>query len=171
MKLGFWEVALGLNPINTIDKNGSKRWRKLTALSALALMILISGCGKSSNDFVPPPPDVTLKHPVEQDVTTFLEHTGATAALESVEIRARVAGYLESIKYQPRAKVKAGDLLFVIDPRPVQRQSSAGARRIKRAESAVEDSANRTGQIHGPGFQGGCGRTKTGRYQGRTRYG
>ncbi len=35
MKLGFWEVALGLNPINTINKNGFKQWRKLTALSAI----------------------------------------------------------------------------------------------------------------------------------------
>jgi multidrug efflux system membrane fusion protein len=139
MKLGFWEVSLGLNPINIINKNGFKRWRKLSALSALALMILISGCGKSSNDFVPPPPDVTLKHPVEQEVTTYLEHTGATAALESVEIRARVAGYLESIKYQPRAKVKAGDLLFVIDPRPYSAkvQQALGALNAQKAQLRI----------------------------------
>jgi RND family efflux transporter MFP subunit len=51
-------------------------------------------------------------------VTTYLEHTGTTVALESVEIRARVSGFLDSINYEPRAKVKGGDLLFVIDPRP-----------------------------------------------------
>jgi len=83
-------------------------------ISALA----VSGCGERSKNFVPPPPDVTVGEPAERQVTTYLEHTGTIAALESVEIRARVSGYLQSIHYEPRAKVKAGDLLFVIDPRP-----------------------------------------------------
>ncbi len=61
---------------------------------------------------------MTLTNPVQREVTTYLDHTGAISPTESVEIRARVAGYLESINFEPRAKVKAGDLLFVIEPAP-----------------------------------------------------
>jgi RND family efflux transporter MFP subunit len=71
-----------------------------------------------------------LGQPAQRQVTTYLEHTGNTVGLESVEIRARVSGYLDSINYEPRAKVKAGDLLFVIDPRPYQAK-------VDQAEAAV----------------------------------
>ncbi|MDQ7782034.1 MAG: efflux RND transporter periplasmic adaptor subunit [Desulfomonilaceae bacterium] len=55
--------------------------------------------------------------PVQKDVTRNLEYTGQTAALQSIDIRARVPGFLQEMHFEPRAKVKAGDLLFVIDPR------------------------------------------------------
>lgn len=102
-------------------------------LSSIVTILLIhglSGCGKQPNNAVAPPPDVTVSQVTQREVTTFLEHTGTTAALESVEIRARVSGYLESINYEPRAKVKVGDLLFVIDPRPYRAK-------VEQAEAAL----------------------------------
>ncbi|MGO9568387.1 MAG: efflux RND transporter periplasmic adaptor subunit, partial [Desulfomonilaceae bacterium] len=62
-------------------------------------------------------PAVTVTQPVEQEVTRYLEHTGTTQALEYVDIRARVAGFLDKIHFEDDQKVKAGDLLFTIDPR------------------------------------------------------
>jgi membrane fusion protein, multidrug efflux system len=87
-------------------------------LALIALSCFLEACGSKPGPFVPPPPDVTLTNPVQREVTTYLDHTGAISPTESVEIRARVAGYLESINFEPRAKVKAGDLLFVIEPAP-----------------------------------------------------
>ncbi|MEW6531201.1 MAG: efflux RND transporter periplasmic adaptor subunit [Thermodesulfobacteriota bacterium] len=80
----------------------------------------MSGCGRDSQKMGPPAPEVTVTKPVEQEVTRYLEYTGTTAALESVDVRARVQGWLESINFAPRSKVKKDELLFVIDPRPFQ---------------------------------------------------
>ncbi|HTY25510.1 MAG TPA: efflux RND transporter periplasmic adaptor subunit [Desulfomonilaceae bacterium] len=88
---------------------------------ALACMSML-GCGEKAQVAVPPPPEVIVSHPLKKEVTQYLEFTGTTAALEFVEIRARVEGWLESINFTPGSKVKKGDLLFVIDPRPFQAQ-------------------------------------------------
>ncbi len=88
---------------------------------------LIAGCKKEAAKSVTPP-TVTVMQPVAKEVTRYLEYPGTTEAFETVEIRARVPGFLESINFQPRQKVKSGDLLFVIDPRQYDatvRQSQA----------------------------------------------
>jgi RND family efflux transporter MFP subunit len=64
----------------------------------------------------PPPPEVTVSQPVAQEITTYNEFTGHTAAVEAVDVRARVQGYLQSFNFKPGEKVKKGDLLFVIEP-------------------------------------------------------
>lgn len=84
---------------------------------AVSTLCLVSACKQETRKNVPPPPDVTVTKPVQQEVTRYLEYTGTTAALESVDIRARVSGFLQKITFEPRAKVKVGDPLFVIDPR------------------------------------------------------
>lgn len=88
-------------------------------LRVTALLLLIAGC--SGNP--PPamaPPQVTVATPLVRKITDWDEYTGRLAAVESVEIRARVTGYLQSVHFQDGALVKRGDLLFVIDPRPYQ---------------------------------------------------
>lgn len=83
--------------------------------------LLLFGCGQGSETFVqPPPPEVTIGLPEKREITDNLEFTGNTKAVESVEIRARVQGFLERMNFEPGQKVKAGDLLFVIDPRSFQ---------------------------------------------------
>jgi RND family efflux transporter MFP subunit len=66
------------------------------------------------------PPKVTVNQPQFATVTNWDEYPGHLDAVEMVEIRPRVAGYIDSIHFQDGAEVKAGDLLFVIDPRPFQ---------------------------------------------------
>jgi RND family efflux transporter MFP subunit len=80
----------------------------------------ILGCSEKNQVAAPPPAEVIVSHPLKKEVTEFLEFTGTTAALEFVEIRARVEGWLESIHFEPGSRVKKGDQLFLIDPRPFQ---------------------------------------------------
>ncbi len=87
---------------------------------AVLASIIIVGCSEKAQVAVPPPPEVIVSHPLKKEVIQYLEFTGTTAALEFVEIRARVEGWLESIHFTPGSQVKKGDLLFVIDPRPFQ---------------------------------------------------
>ena len=68
----------------------------------------------------PPPPDVTVATPATRDVTNYAEFTGRTASIATVEIRARVAGELQRMEFEPSSQVAAGDLLFVIEPEPYE---------------------------------------------------
>lgn len=96
--------------------------RSLSVALALSVVSLVGGCASKPQIHTPPPPEVIVSHPLKKEVTQYLEFTGTTAALEFVQIRARVEGWLESVNFEPRSQVKKGDLLFVIDPRPFQAQ-------------------------------------------------
>ena len=92
---------------------------------AIALMvplpILGGGCRSKTNAFAPPPPpEVTVASPIQKQITQYLEYTGTTEPYESVDLRARVAGFLDQVNFKPGSRVKKGDLLFVIDKRTYQ---------------------------------------------------
>ena len=96
------------------------RARAALCLATFALGAL--GCGRGNEYAPPPPPEVTIGHPVEREVTIHGEFTGHTVAVATLDIRARVQGYLESVHFTPGARVKRGDLLFVIEPALFQAQ-------------------------------------------------
>ena len=74
----------------------------LRSLVILTLVMTFVACEKKSNEFVqPPPPKVTVAQPLQQKVIKYLNFTGNTRAVEKVEIRARVAGYLHSMHFAP----------------------------------------------------------------------
>jgi RND family efflux transporter MFP subunit len=83
-------------------------------------MLAFAACRGGTTPAGPPPPAVTVAHPLVQAVVEWDEYTGRLSAIQSVEVRARVSGYLQSIHFADGAIVKAGDLLFVIDPRPYE---------------------------------------------------
>ena len=104
----------------------------------LILLLAVSGCEKGTDSFVPPPPpEVTISLPVKHEVTDYLEFTGNTKAVESVEIRARVQGFLDKMNFQPGQNVKAGDLLFIIDPRPFKARVDQQEAALKVREAAL----------------------------------
>ena len=104
----------------------------------LILLLAVSGCEKGTDSFVPPPPpEVTISLPVKQEVTDYLEFTGNIKAVESVEIRARVQGFLDKMNFDPGQYVKAGDLLFIIDPRPFQTRVDQQEAALKVREAAL----------------------------------
>jgi membrane fusion protein, multidrug efflux system len=67
-----------------------------------------------------PPPAVMVSQPLEREVIDYDEYTGRIAAVEAVEVRARVSGYLVQVTFQEGSMVKKGDVFFHIDPRPFQ---------------------------------------------------
>src|SRR5262252_5402281 len=91
--------------------------RARATIAAAIAVAAAAGCKKEDkNAFVaPPPPDVVVASPVARDVVRYITYTGTVEAAESVELRARVQGFLEKINYAPGQKVKKGDILFVID--------------------------------------------------------
>ncbi|MGD9505612.1 MAG: efflux RND transporter periplasmic adaptor subunit [Syntrophobacteraceae bacterium] len=115
-------------------RSTSVLWIALAAIAAIAA----SGC-KQKNEYAPPPPmNVTVSKPTQQAVTEYAYFTGTTEAVESVEIRARVEGYLQSIKFQPGARVKKGELLFAIDPKPFQAKLDEAKAELARREAEMK---------------------------------
>jgi RND family efflux transporter MFP subunit len=82
---------------------------------ALAAFVALSGC--EQNNFVPPPPPkVEVGVPIQRTITRYLDATGNTAPIQTVDLVARVQGFLQSIDYQDGSFVKQGATLFTIEP-------------------------------------------------------
>jgi multidrug efflux system membrane fusion protein len=91
--------------------------------SGVASAMVFTGCTRGPATIAPPEAaTIPISLPVEREVTDYVEFTGRTNAIQAVDIRPRVTGYLTKISFQEGADVKAGDLLFEIDPRPYQAQ-------------------------------------------------
>ena len=97
---------------------------KIKIRAAALLLILapvLAACGDSQRaQQAPPPPTVTVAKPVQRNVVDFDEYVGRFVAVDSVEVRARVSGYLDGVHFNDGQIVKQGDLLFTIDKRPFQ---------------------------------------------------
>ena len=85
-------------------------------LIATAMAVALMGCEQKNTFVAPPPPKVAVATPVRRPITRFLEATGNTAAIKSVDLVARVQGFLQSIEYQDGTFVKEGTTLFTIEP-------------------------------------------------------
>lgn len=85
------------------------------------------------------PPEVTVSQPMTRKVIEWDEFTGRFAAVESVEVRARVSGYLTAVMFTDGEDVKAGDLLFTIDPRPFERALDQAKAQLNQATVSVSN--------------------------------
>jgi RND family efflux transporter MFP subunit len=82
-----------------------------------ALCLAAAGCGRAPLEAAPtPPPEISVSQPIEREITDYADFTGRTAAVNSVEVRARVWGYLDKVNFAEGAMVEKGDVLFEIDP-------------------------------------------------------
>lgn len=105
------------------------------AIASLALLLVLAGgTAPASAQAPPPPPTVTVAKPVVKEVVEHDDYTGRFNAIDYVEVRARVTGYLDRINFEDGAFVKKGDVLFVIDRRPYQ----AVLDQAKAAESSAQ---------------------------------
>lgn len=116
----------------------------LPALAAAVLTLVLQGCSsEAQTQAAAPLPQVSVAAALERNVQEWDEFTGRLEAVESVEIRPRVTGYIESVNFTEGSIVKKGDLLFVIDPRPYRAELSKAeaelARAIARAELSNTD--------------------------------
>ncbi|MGR9115267.1 MAG: efflux RND transporter periplasmic adaptor subunit [Gammaproteobacteria bacterium] len=82
-----------------------------------------------------PTHQVKVAYPMNQEVTEWDEYTGRIDAIDSVEVKARVGGYLEKVNFTAGQKVRKGDLLFVIDPKPFQAQLNLAQAELERTRS------------------------------------
>ena len=104
----------------------------------LLLALTAIGCGSPNTYVEPPPPEVTISTPVRKTVTEYLEFSGMTQPMESVEIRARVSGFLKERHFVEGAEVKAGQLLLVIDEEPFQIQLEAARTKLQEADAFLK---------------------------------
>ncbi|MHB8068488.1 MAG: efflux RND transporter periplasmic adaptor subunit [Desulfobaccales bacterium] len=84
------------------------------------LLLVFAACGEKKGYAPPPPPKVTVSKPLKRPVTEYLELTGNTQAINTVQLRARVEGYLEKVLFQDGDRVKKGQLLFLIQQNTYQ---------------------------------------------------
>ncbi|HEX4142435.1 MAG TPA: efflux RND transporter periplasmic adaptor subunit [Pirellulales bacterium] len=104
------------------------------------LMLLVhAGCETHSTaPTEPPPPTVAVSQPVQRNVTDYIDYTGRTDAVNSVDIRPRVTGYLVKMPFKEGSDVKKDDLLFEVDPRPYQAQYDQAAGQLELAKAQLK---------------------------------
>ncbi|MFZ0425252.1 MAG: efflux RND transporter periplasmic adaptor subunit [Xanthobacteraceae bacterium] len=103
----------------------------------LAIATAIGGCGQNNQYAAPPPPKVTVAAPIEQDVTRYFEATGNTAAINSVDLVARVQGFVQAISYSDGDFVKKGTSLFTIEPQPYKLKVDSAKAAVTSAKASL----------------------------------
>jgi RND family efflux transporter MFP subunit len=117
-------------------RRGSRR--RALAACALALAAAGPGCRRSKGDGAAVYPAVTVSHPAEQPVAEYLEMTGTVGASKSVNLVARVPGFLESVNFKDGDVVQEGQLLFVIEQPPYLEQVKLNEAALVRAQAELD---------------------------------
>jgi membrane fusion protein, multidrug efflux system len=111
----------------------------LSAIAMVVMATVITACGNSQAEAPPPPPpEVDAAQVVTKSVRQWDEFTGRVAAIGAVDIRPRVSGYIDRIAFKEGDMVKAGDLLFVIDPRPYRATYDSAVAQLERSRASAQ---------------------------------
>src|SRR5882672_649277 len=133
--LGATETSERFVQAENFKPHSFRALRPLIVLLALAL----SGCGdKPPPQAAAAPPSVTVAQPVKRTVTDWDEFTGRFEAVEEVQVRARVGGFVTSVEFRDGAFVKTGDLLYVIDARPFEAVADQADGQLSDARAKAE---------------------------------
>jgi multidrug efflux system membrane fusion protein len=109
----------------------------LAAAVLIASASVLAGCGEGQKQQAAPPPKVTVEKPTKRTIVDQDEYVGRFVAVDVVEVRARVSGYLDKVHFQDGQVVKQGDLLFTIDKRPFQNTLDQARANLESARSNV----------------------------------
>src|SRR5438105_7737390 len=123
---------------------------RFSAIGLAALLILSNGCTRNDAQPKPTPPAVTVASVEQQQIVEHQEFTGRTEPVEMVEVRPRVSGYIQEVRFQSGQLVNKGDVLFVIDPRWHQAEFDRLEAQSERARVQLENAkreADRTPQL------------------------
>jgi multidrug efflux system membrane fusion protein len=112
---------------------------RLRVAPAVLFFLVLAGCGKQAADEAgaAPPMEVSVAEVPEREITEWDEYTGRLEAVETVEIRPQVSGYLQQVNFEEGRDVKKGDVLFVIDPRPYQAELDRVQAEVEQARTAA----------------------------------
>jgi RND family efflux transporter MFP subunit len=116
-----------------MSKAGSAR-----ATFVLVAALAVAACGQDNRYAAPPPPKVTVATPVEQGVSRYFEATGNTAAINTVDLVARVQGFVQAISYADGDFVKKGTSLFTIEPEPYKLKVEAAKAAVISAQATLK---------------------------------
>jgi membrane fusion protein, multidrug efflux system len=134
-------MSASINVTPTTPSLTTRRHRRHAPrlLAPMALAVVLSACAPTAaQQAAPPPPQVTVANAIERDVTDWDEFTGRLQAVDSVEVRPRVSGYVSAVRFSEGAMVRKGDLLFQIDPRPFQAEVDRLTAELARARATVQ---------------------------------
>ena len=107
-------------------------------VGGLAIVVLaLAGCGKPPETAPPKAPKVTVAAPEERAVLEYEDLPGRVAAIESVEVKARVTGFLDKLHFQEGTEANKGDLLYTIDPREFQADLDSAAAALQQAQAQM----------------------------------
>ena len=111
----------------------------LSVAALVAVALNLSGCARNeaAEPKAAPAPQVTVAPAISRKVTEFDEFTGRFEAVERVEIRPRVSGYISSVNFTEGSEVQKGDVLFVIDPRPYEAERDKARAQVAQARSQL----------------------------------
>jgi membrane fusion protein, multidrug efflux system len=123
---------------NRRDVSGQRRLHAVLPVALAACALALGGCDRKPAAAAAPPPPVTVAHPLQKNITEWDEYTGRFQAVETVEIRARVSGYIDQVHVNEGQVVKQGDLLFVIDQRPFRLAVDQAKADLERAQAKLE---------------------------------
>jgi multidrug efflux system membrane fusion protein len=107
------------------------------ATAAALLAAVLAACDRSAPPPPPQAPPVTVAAAITREITDFDEFTGRVAAVNQVEVRPRVSGFVRRVAFREGAEVREGDVLFEIDPRPYQDDAARAAAELERARTRL----------------------------------
>ncbi len=107
------------------------------AMLPLALAAGVAACGQNNQYAAPPPPKVTVAAPIAKDVTRYFESTGNAAAINTVDLVARVQGFVQAISYNDGDFVKKGTSLFTIEPEPYKLKVDSAKAAVVSAQATL----------------------------------
>lgn len=112
-------------------------------VACLAVLSAISGggCATKTEALSPPPPRVTVQHPVQREIIDYNEYSGWTDASKTVEVRSRVRGHIQDVAFTDGQMVEEGQLLFQLDPRPFQEEINASLAQVEIDRAQLEFAA------------------------------
>src|SRR3954453_6609774 len=116
---------------------GQTGWAWGLAIGLTWAALGAAGCARREASAAPPPAEVTVSRPLEHDVVEWDEYSGRLQAVESVDVRARVSGFVDETPFQDGLIVQKGQLLFLIDPRPFQAEVDKANAAVQAADAKV----------------------------------
>jgi membrane fusion protein (multidrug efflux system) len=125
-------------PMNRFNRQFLGHGQLASFLLLLIVSFSLAGCGKKTGEFTPPPPEVSVVTVTPESLPVTTELPGRIDAVRTAEVRARVAGILLKEAYTEGSDVKAGDVLFQIDPAPLQASYDSAQAAVAKAEANVK---------------------------------